>query len=486
MPKPLNKSHLVGSGETPADFLSAVQEASTCAAQHLYADSPPCQDFQDAITALHDVDFRQPCSSFSDCLSELEELWLKQAVFYHHPRYISHLNCQVAIPAVAAEVLASSLNTAVESWDQAGPAAAIEQKLIRWAADLVGFGQSAQGVFTTGGTQSNLQALTVARNQALQELQAQGYSHFEALSKLRILCTPSAHYSIARGVELLGLSPDSIVEISEDFHGQMRPLSLEASLREVCRAGKYPAAVICTAGSTDRGSIDPLSEVIDIAHHHDVPVHVDAAYGGAGLLGPESASLFYGIEKADSVTLDFHKGFYQPVACSCVLFAEGQRLEHIRWNASYLNPAESSRPNLADISLHTTRRFDALKLWVTLRTIGQERIGASFDTCCALARRAAALVDDFPKLQLWETPQLSTVLFELQATESADSPHPAEYYRIRDELFDSGQAAVAVTEIHGTPLFKFTILDPTLRDEDIQSVLNAIVRAHSEALIRTR
>lgn len=461
---------LVGRGDTAAGFASALEQAVSLAAQTIYdAEHPvPPSRGTTASDLLDHVDLSSPLGRLDDALAELRGLWLDSAVFYHHPRYLSHLNCPVATPAVAAEVLATALNTAVESWDQAGAAAHIEQRLIRWISGALGMPATANGVFTSGGTQSNLQALTIARNKA---------RRFADLDTLVIITSPAAHYSVRRAADILGIPPENFLCVDGSPHDSdvLDPASLGKAIEQTRGAGLHPAAVVATAGTTDRGLIDPLTEIAGICRSEEIHLHVDAAYGGAACLSPTRSGVLRGIGQADSVTVDFHKTFYQPVACSAVLLRDDQSLAHVRTHAEYLNPADAPQLNLADYSLQTTRRFDALKLWVTLRTVGPEAIGAAFDRTVQLAREVAVAIDTderFACLELFETPRLSTVLFSLR-----DDPQGALTEQVRDSLYDSGTAAIAITRLRGRRLMKLTILDPTLSLNDIFEVLDAIVRA---------
>ncbi|MGD7002676.1 pyridoxal phosphate-dependent decarboxylase family protein [Corynebacterium halotolerans] len=433
--------------------------------------------------AIDAVDLDTPLEDLGATLDELRAVWLDHAVWYHHPAYIAHLNCPITVPSIAAEVLAATVNTAVESWDQATSAALIEKRLLRWTAEQIGFPTApketvpADGVFTSGGTQSNLQALVIARGKALARAEAAGLEHSTALPRVRFFATGNTHYSVARAAHLLGLGEEGLVQVRQDDSGRIDTVDLDHRLTAAHRQGLLPAAVIATAGTTDRGAIDPLPEIAEICHRHGVHLHVDAAYGGALLVSPARRTWLAGISGADSVTVDFHKGFFQPVACSAIVVRDGRDLHHVNWFADYLNPEHSDRLNLADVSLQTTRRFDALKLWVTLRTLGAAALGAGFDRCCDLAREAAAAVDETAQLELLDTPQLSTVLFRFVPPADMELDSGALNHAIRDRLFDTGEAIVATTVFRGDPCLKFTLLDPTMTPELIGGVLGRVTAA---------
>lgn len=461
-------AHLVGRGTSAAQLNSALTHAAGVAAAAIDAAGGPARPATAPTPGdlLEQIDLDAPLPRLEDVLAELNDLWLNSAVFYHHPRYLSHLNCPVATPAVAAEVLASTLNTAVESWDQAGPAAGIEQHLIRWISTALGLPNTANGVFTSGGTQSNLQALTIARNKARRRA---------SLDRLAIFTSPASHYSILRATDLLGIPADNLIHSSGADRDALDPAVLRADIARAREKGLEPAAVVATAGTTDRGLIDPIAEIAEVCRAENVHLHVDAAYGAVACLSRRHSGRLRGIAEADSVTVDFHKTFYQPVACSAVLLKSSRDLAHIRTHAEYLNPADAPQLNLADYSLQTTRRFDALKLWVTLRTVGPAAIGDAFDRTLEIARGVASAIEHDPRLsplELFETPHLGTVLFSLR-----NDPSGQLTETLRDALYESGTAAIAVTRVHGRRLMKLTILDPSLSLDDVTKVLLAVVDA---------
>ncbi|WP_051866713.1 pyridoxal phosphate-dependent decarboxylase family protein [Corynebacterium atypicum] len=419
--------------------------------------------------ALERIDLDAP-TTFDAALSELDSIWLSRAVWYHDPRYLAHLNCPVAAPAVAAALMTAVVNTAVESWDQSTAAAAIEQKLIGWLARLIGFnaaeapasGAEADGCFSSGGTQSNLHALALARNKA--------WSSGAKLSELRFITSPYTHYSVARAASLLGLEAESVLVVATDPLGRLLPRQVEQTIRTEQEAGATVAAVVATAGTTDRGSIDPLRQIATVTRALGVHLHVDAAYGGALLCDQATRDRLDGIALADTVTIDLHKGFFVPVACSALIARERSDLELAGVHADYLNPQDALRLNLADKSLQTTRRFDSLKLWLLLRTLPAEEIGRALQRCCALTQLAADRLAVHPRFELFERPQLSTVLFR-PATMAGE---PQRLGQLRQMLFDSGALAVASTVIGGDSWLKFTLLDPTLTEDDIAHAIETI------------
>lgn len=453
-------------GKSPTRLSEALATASEVAAGYLAEDRNPCsKNSPEALgEKIDQTDLDSPLGSLQDSMTELRELWLDHAIWYHNPRYIAHLNCPISATAVAGDVLASAVNTAVESWDQASSAALIEQKILTWLCNSLHWEQPGiHGVFTSGGTQSNLQALLIARAKAIE---AHGYA---SLPRLCILHTEATHYSVARAAHTLGLHPTiGCREVPTGKDHRMSPAALKQTIVGCRNSGLIPIAIVSTAGTTDLGAIDPLSRIADIAHQNNIHLHVDAAYGGVLLTSPTQRHRLDGIELADSVSIDFHKTFFQPVACSALLLHNIEDLKQISWHADYLNPSSSSALNLADYSLQTTRRFDALKLWLVLRTHGAQTIGEAFDACCEKANQVAAQVANHPLFELHSQPQLSTVVFRVT------HPDAISAQQLKQNLFSAGEAVIATTSIDGQSWLKFTILDPTLSVADTEQLLDLI------------
>ncbi|CAM5620580.1 Aspartate aminotransferase family protein OS=Streptomyces rimosus subsp. rimosus (strain ATCC/ DSM 40260 / JCM 4667 / NRRL 2234) OX=1265868 GN=SRIM_008850 PE=3 SV=1 [Streptomyces rimosus subsp. rimosus] len=259
---------------------------------------------------------------------------------------------------------------------------------------------------------------------------------------------------------------------------RMRADALADELARCAAEGLIPMAVVATAGTTDFGSIDPLPEIADLCTQYGTWLHVDAAYG-CGLLVSRRRALLDGIERADSVTVDYHKSFFQPVSSSAVLVRDHATLRHVTYHADYLNPARMAErriPNQVDKSIQTTRRFDALKLWLTLRTMGADGIGELFDEVIDRAADAWKLLDDDPRFEVVVEPQLSTLVFRYLPYPDDRDPVLSDEVNLhaREALFASGDAIVAGTVVDGRHYLKFTLLNPETTLADIATVLDLI------------
>ncbi|UZJ32004.1 pyridoxal phosphate-dependent decarboxylase family protein [Streptomyces endophytica] len=486
-----SRTYLLNNG-TAHRYHSAVTESVTRISAKIAGTARPFTGISvDRLApAITGVDLDAPLHDAAAALDELEEVYLRDAVYFHHPRYLAHLNCPVVIPALVGEAVLSAVNSSLDTWDQSAGGTLIERRLIDWTAARIGLGELADGIFTSGGSQSNLQAMLLARDEACRrELARDEAPHHarltDVLPRLRILTSECSHFSIRKSATLLGLGAEAVISVPADAEKRMRTDALADALARCHRDGLIPMAVVATAGTTDFGSIDPLPETADLCARHGAWMHVDAAYG-CGLLVSRRRELLDGIERADSVTVDYHKSFFQPVSSSAVLVRDRSTLRHVTYHADYLNPrrmAEARIPNQVDKSIQTTRRFDALKLWLTLRIMGAAAVGELFDEVIDRAADAWKLLHDDPRFEVVTEPRLSTLVFRYVPSADPD-PELADRVNLhaREALFASGDAIVAGTKVDGRHYLKFTLLNPETTLEDIATVLDLIAE-HAGAFL---
>ena len=233
-------------------------------------------------------------------------------------------------------------------------------------------------------------------------------------------------------------------------------------------------AIVATAGTTDFGSIDPLPELAAIARSFDTWLHVDAAYGGALLFSSQHRGKLAGIEAADSLSIDFHKLLWQPIPCSAFLLRDARNFDYIKMHADYLNPEtheDEGVPNLVTTSLLTSRRFDALKFWISFQSLGRTKLAGMIDRTIALAAHAAEVVRRTQQLELVCEPQLSTVVFRYVPSQGSPDRINAA---IRQSLFEKGEAIVGHTRVLDRQCLKFTCMNPSATEADMETLLEKV------------
>jgi L-2,4-diaminobutyrate decarboxylase len=371
----------------------------------------------------------------------------------------------------------SALNQSMDSFDQAPIATVVEQKVIRWLCSESGLPAGADGTFTTGGSQSNYMGLLLARDAAVHKrwgcsVQTSGLP--PDARRLRILCSDVAHFTVEKSAAQLGLGTEAVVRIAVDDLFRMRPEALRAAFKGLDSEGLVPMAIVATAGTTDFGSIDPLPELAAIARSFGTWLHVDAAYGGALLFSSQHRGKLAGIEAADSLSIDFHKLLWQPIPCSAFLLRDARNFDYIKMHADYLNPEtheDAGVPNLVTTSLLTSRRFDALKLWISFQSLGRTKLAGMIDLTITLAAHAAEVVRRTQRLELVCEPQLSTVVFRYVPSQGNPDRINAA---IRQSLFEKGEAIVGHTRVLDRQCLKFTCMNPSATEADMETLLEKV------------
>jgi L-2,4-diaminobutyrate decarboxylase len=412
---------------------------------------------------------------------------IANSIAVSHPATTAHLHCPPLVASLAAEVVVSALNQSMDSFDQAPIATVVEQNIIGWLGRIAQLPASSGGTFTTGGSQSNYMGLLLARDAFLHE-RWNWSAHKDGLPpdarKLRILCSEVAHFTVKKSAAQLGLGTDAVVRVGVDDNFRMDPAALSQALDQLRAQQLLPMAVVATAGTTDFGSIDPLREIAGLTRSSGAWLHVDAAYGGALLFSAMHRDKLAGLQLADSIAIDFHKLFWQPIPTSVFLLGEARHFDTMEMHADYLNPEihdHEGIPNLVTTSLLTSRRFDALKLWISFRSLGLSKLAAMIDRTIALAHRSADLIRGIPSLELLCEPQLSTVVFRYLPSQTAIAGDELNL-AIRRRLFDQGQAVIGHTRVRNVQCLKFTCMNPTVTEAQMEELIHAIsdLGAHLE------
>lgn len=419
-------------------------------------------------------------------LNWLARLFVEQGLDLSHPRAAAHLQPPPLAVAVAADALASASNASLDTYDSGPVAIAVERWLIGRLVALAELGPRADGVLTPGGSLSNLLALLLARDAAALRRGVDARRHgVSALSEPVVLCSELAHFSVHRACAALGLGEAAVRSVPVDDQRRMQPEALARMLRRL-GPDQTPLAVVATAGTTDFGTIDPLPAIAEIAAEHGVWMHVDAAYGFGALFSDRLAGRLAGLSRADSITLDLHKLGWQPAAASVLLVSDAASFEALDREVAYLNPsddAEAGYDGLLGRSLQTTRRPDAVKVAATLLAYGRRGLGEMVDACHDLARYAQQRIAAEPELELVSPAELSTVVFRYRCDADAEIEDEING-ALRRRLLETGGALIGRTAVRtaepGSPervCLKFTLLNPTTTNEDIDGLVDAVLHA---------
>ena len=373
-----------------------------------------------------------------------------------HPRYLAFVPGAASVAAVLADMAVSAAGIYAGSELEAGAVVRAERAALRWLADIVGLPAGAHGAFVSGGSMANLSALVVARDAAQQQRGA---------LPTTLIAGANAHSSVASAARVMGCrfvplgNPD----------GRLTAKPIVKALRHM--DANDVVAVVATAGATNTGAVDDLSEIARICRKHGIWLHVDAAYGGAALLSSRSRSAFAGIEYADSVTIDPHKWLFTPFDCGAVIYREPTlaRASHTQ-TAPYLDEVQGTEyDNPADYALHLSRRPRGLPLWMSLVSHGTDAYVRAVEICLDLAEYAAARVRRSDALALVVEPSLSVVAFERVGWSRADYEQWSLSARRR------GLGLITPTSVAGRAALRFCFVNPQTTPADIDVLLDDIV-----------
>jgi aromatic-L-amino-acid decarboxylase len=417
-----------------------------------------------------------------------------------HPRQFGYFTPPPLPVSMMGELLAQMTNQGVDVW-HAGPLATfVEEEVIRWLADLVGFGPASFGLLTSGGVMANFMGMTLARDIHLGRLLGAGRAPRGAmLDGVRVYTSDQTHFSIGRALDLLGFPPETLVVIPTDERFRLHGAPVAEAVARDRAAGLTPFAIAAVVGSTNTGSVDLVGELADVAVAEDLWLHIDAAYGGGARLSARDAGRVPDLEGADSITLDPHKWFFQAYDIGGLLVRDGSHLaqtfggrapEYYRGGETPAGGHDApddhghgGQLNFYKLSFEGTRRWRALKLWMSWKHLGTEGFGhlieANDDLAALLASRCAES-DDFEAVP--ETPELSVVCFRhLPGGRSAALALPpsaldAHQDRLQHVLEVSGEGWLTTTRLRGATYLRAGIVNYLTTEADIDRLLATLRR----------
>ena len=416
-------------------------------------------------------------------LHRMALLLARYAIDLGHPHSAAHLQPQPMMIAVAADALISAGNASLDTYDSAGAAGiAAEQWVLCGLTSLAGLGDRADGVFTPGGTMSNLTALLLARDAVAARLGVDvRRDGVGALRRPVVFCSEHGHFSVQRACATLGLGESAAVVVPADTGHRMRADAVRAATRAL--GPVTPIAVVATAGTTDFGTVDPTGELADVAAELGAWLHVDAAYGFGALFSDHLAARVPDLARADSITVDLHKLGWQPAAASVLLVRDGAVFETLDRSVDYLNPVddrEAGYDGLLGRTLQTTRRADAVKVAATLLAHGRRGLGRMVDACHRLACHAESRISADPRLELVAPATLTTVVFRFRAVGADGVGADRINAELRRRLLRSGTAVIGRTTVAGATCLKLTLLNPSATESDVDAMVTAVLAAGDE------
>ena len=372
--------------------------------------------------------------------------------------------------AALADLFASVLNQNCTAWRSAPAAVTIERQLVRGIAEALGCGEMT-GYLCGGGSAANLMALAMAREARLP-------ANENGARPGVVYASSEAHMSMAKAMALLGLGRCNLRSIPTDEQFRMSVPALQSAIAEDQSAGRALIAVVASAGTVSTGSIDPLEKIAAICRAHEMWLHVDGAYGApAALAAPEK---FRGLAEADSLSLDLHKWLYQPLDCGMLLFKNEKYAQaafsHTGDYAQVLDADPDERFAFFEESLELSRRFRALKVWLSLRFHGLEAFREAIGADLGHARQLAGDIRNTPELELLAPVELSAVCFRYRGS-AAGADLDALNRAILRTVVENGSVYLSNASIHGRFALRACFVNHRTTAADVALIVTEVLAA---------
>ena len=395
-----------------------------------------------------------------------------------HPAFMGWVHGGGNPVGMLAELLAGALNANLGGRDHAP--VEVERQVMRWSAEMLGLPGTASGLLVTGTSIANFIAVLVARTRVLGgPVRAGGLGD----AKLTAYTSAAAHGCVPRAMDMAGIGSGQLRLVPCDAGHRMRLDGLREAVAADRRAGALPFLVVGTAGSVNTGAVDDLDALATFCAEEGLRLHVDGAFGALAALSPTRRSMLPGQERAHSVAFDFHKWGQVPYDAGCILVRDGadllatfgQDLAYLRREARGL---AGGHPWPCDLGPDLSRGFRALKVWMTLKAYGADRIGAVVDRCCDLAQRLAQRIEAEPALELLAPVPLNIVCFRVRPREAIDAQDLDRLNAdIVADLQEAGIAAPSTTTIDGRLAIRAAIVNHRTTEREVDHLAPAVLMA---------
>ena len=403
-----------------------------------------------------------------------------------HPRYWGFVNGTGSALGMLSEMLAAAMNPNCGGADHS--AIYVEQQVINWCKEMLGYAPEASGVLVSGGSMANLMGLAIARNTQLEfDIRNNGVAAVPGM--MTVYCSSEAHSSVQKAIELLGLGYKALRKIPVDRHYRFDLASLEKTISADRQAGHLPFCIVGNAGTVNTGAIDALESLADICQREKLWFHIDGAFGALAALAPEMRSQLAGLQHGDSLAFDLHKWMYLPYEAGCLLVKN--KAAHEKAFAvvpTYLAPHDrglmGGPPWFANYGLQLSRGFRALKIWLAFKSYGLDKFRRLIHQNILQARYLAQLVEASPELELAAPVPLNIVCFRFISSRLDETQLNQINRELMMELHERGIAVPTSTFLQGKYVLRVAITNHRSRREDFEVLVRESIRIGNELLLR--
>ncbi len=464
-------------------------------------------------------DLPEDGGGFNELVQEVRAKVFPNTMAIGSRRYFGMMNPAPLPIAILADTLAAAMNQNAASWRHAPAGTAIEKRVIRWFCDLFGLPETSFGTLIDGGSLANITGLKLAINRALGRHLSQldnDEPPGPEMAKLTFYVSDQGHYSFTKAVDLLGLGRGQLRKLPTDQLYRVDLAALEAAIEQDRADGLLPCCIVGIAGTTNTGSIDKLAELADIAERHGCWYHVDAAYGGAVILSERYRAMLAGIERADSITVDPHKWFYMPFSAGGILVREGDFLRqsflvHPEYYMQKVQAGEDGeaveydefgqrivpdprgfhlgdKVNFFQYGVAGSRRFNALKIWMSLKLVGRAQFAEWVENDIYLARVLAALLRREPDFELLGPNTLGVCNFRWEPRNPDGSPRFNDQQTdqlnrmLQEQVERDGDAWFSYTVLRGRVALRANVENRRMERENIERLVRVIRRTADQIL----
>ena len=443
-------------------------------------DGPVWRPMPDEVRSACQAPLPRAGADAEDVYADYRRLMAPYGVGNRHPRFFGWVHGGGTAIGMLAEMLAAGLNANCGGRDHAP--IEVERQVVRWAAEMLGFPKEAGGLVLSGTSMANFVAVLAARRAALGgAVREDGVGG----TRLTAYASEGAHMCVARALDMAGLGSASLRLIACDDAGRIKLADLAGRLAADRAAGMRPFLVVGTAGSVDIGAIDDLAGLAELCREAGLWFHVDAAFGAMAMLWEPFRSGFRGIEQADSVAFDFHKWMQVPYDAGCIVVRDPAALQatfarrpaYLRSTPGGLGAGE---PWPVDLGPELSRGFRALKVWMTIRTYGADRLGAVVERCCALAQRLAATIAQTPELEFVAPVALNIVCFRVAGGDDGTQEGIASW------LQEAGRSVLSTTTLGGRRVLRAAIVNHRTRAADVDAIVSDALDARNVLMVMPR
>jgi len=385
-----------------------------------------------------------------------------------HPKSYSFVPGPSNYVSTIADTLATGFNVFSGGWVASPAAAELEIVTINWLLKLFGFpSKRGGGIFTSGGSMANLTAIVTARR----------IKCGEDFSKAVLYLSDQAHSSNIKAITILGFRRDQIRIIPTDLEFKMSLNKLQNAIAKDRLQGLQPFCIVASSGTTNTGTVDPLLELSKICKKEKLWFHIDGAYGGAAILAKNGKQLLKGIDKADSLTVDPHKWFYQPYEMGCLLVRNSTWLKHtFTEKPEYLKDVEGndSEINFYDHGVQLTRRFRALKLYMSVKTFGLKAFRKAIDYNLKLAEQTEAILRKSSKWEVVSPATLAVINFRYNSIKLNLNEEELDELnqKISEKIMASREALLVTTILQNQIVLRMCLINPRTTLEDVKGTIN--------------